>query len=74
MITKTDYDKLLKRIDDLNRELEDIRQMLLQEKQRNQNRSKEAWESLKNLSAEVSAKWKGPPATKEIRDQRDKRY
>lgn len=74
MITKTDYEKLLKRIDDLSREVEDIRQIILQEKQRNQDRSQEAWESLKNLSEDVTAKWEGPSATKEIRDQRDKSH
>lgn len=74
MITRTEYETLIKKVDKLSREMEDIRRMLLNSDPNNSTRSKEAWRKLMKLSKKVSAKWQGPSVTMEIRDQRNKEY
>jgi len=74
MVTRAEYEVILKKIDHLSKEMEDIRQVLLRSKPRDGKRSEEAWNDLMKLSEEISAKWQGPSAAQEIRAQRSTGY
>ncbi len=74
MVTRAEYEVLLKKIDHLTKEMEDIRQVLLESRPRDGKGADEAWNNLMKLSEEISAKWQGPSAAQEIRAQRSKGY
>ena len=74
MITRTEYKKLLKKVDQLSEEIEEIRKMLFHQKPGNGDSSREAWSNLMKLSRDISTRWEGPSAAEEIRDQRNKGY
>ena len=70
MLTRTEYEALLKKLDQLSKEMETIRQVLLGSKPRNGGRSREAWDNLSKLSEEISEKWQDSSVVEEIRAQR----
>lgn len=72
MVTRAEYKTLLKKMDHLTEEMEDIRQMLLKSRPQDEEQSEEAWGNLMSLSKEISAKWQGPSVVEEIRAQRNK--
>ncbi len=63
MVTRTEYEVLLKRISRLTEEMEDIRQVLLRSKPRDGKRSEEAWSNLMRLSEEIASHSTGKERT-----------
>lgn len=74
MVTRIEYEALLKKVDHMSKEMEDVRRLLLESKPRDEKEADEIWNNLMKLSEEISAKWQGPSAVKEIRAQRSKGY
>jgi len=74
MTSYTKREALLEKINLISKEIEDIRQNLLGASLLDKKEGEEAWNNLMRLSEEISAKWEGPSAVEEIRNQRERGY
>lgn len=72
MVTSVDYKRLSRKVERLEQELEELQQVLQQWQRSAEKGSEKAWQNLVKLTKEVSARWQGPDAVEEIKNQRDK--
>ena len=55
-------------------ELLELKRDIITLKDREENRSEEAWNDLLSISGEITRLWNGPSAIEEIKEQREKTW